>query len=202
MVEFAYSRISQHMSILPILSASIMYGFIFFNFFIVSAYLALDGYRNSYIRLISISGIFLVIGSLLFLTSSILEIISYSNSQEVWQKYILTNRLFGPYWLTYWSTILFKGLIPQVLWIKNLRRKIWVSLALVPFLLVDIYAQLLFPNHEDSAASFWRIASSFDFPILLIQVSGYGLILALAFILTTRMDANGLGMGRRTKKTN
>ena len=37
------------------------------------------------------------------------------------ERFMLWNRMTGPYWWAYWMLILCNGIIPQVLWIKKLR---------------------------------------------------------------------------------
>jgi molybdopterin-containing oxidoreductase family membrane subunit len=37
------------------------------------------------------------------------------------ERFMIYNRMFGPYWWTYWLLILCNGLIPQLLWMKYFR---------------------------------------------------------------------------------
>jgi Ni/Fe-hydrogenase subunit HybB-like protein len=43
----------------------------------------------------------------------------YSASE--YEGYMKFNRMYGPYWWSYWSLILCNGVVPQLLWIKKVR---------------------------------------------------------------------------------
>jgi len=46
-------------------------------------------------------------------------------SANTYEKYMtFQNRMFGPYWWSYWSLILCNGFIPQLMWFKKLRTNI------------------------------------------------------------------------------
>src|SRR4029079_19106658 len=47
-------------------------------------------------------------------------------SAEIFERYMMMNRMFGPYGWMYWLLILFNILIPQVLWIRRLQTQPWV----------------------------------------------------------------------------
>jgi hypothetical protein len=42
-------------------------------------------------------------------------------SANKYEKFMIYNRMFGPYWFLYWMLILFNVLIPQLLWSKRFR---------------------------------------------------------------------------------
>lgn len=42
-------------------------------------------------------------------------------SGNLYEQYMMWNRMFGPYWYMYWALILFNILIPQALWFGNVR---------------------------------------------------------------------------------
>ncbi len=43
-------------------------------------------------------------------------------SGSYWERYIFLNRAFGPYWWSYWAMVTCNLFIPQVFWVKKLRR--------------------------------------------------------------------------------
>jgi Ni/Fe-hydrogenase subunit HybB-like protein len=44
-------------------------------------------------------------------------------SGNIYEQYLLWNRVFGPYWFMYWALLLFNILVPQVLWFRSLRAR-------------------------------------------------------------------------------
>src|SRR6266581_4780498 len=42
-------------------------------------------------------------------------------SGDIFEKYMMMNRMFGPYWYMYWALILFNILVPQALWFGTVR---------------------------------------------------------------------------------
>jgi Ni/Fe-hydrogenase subunit HybB-like protein len=42
-------------------------------------------------------------------------------SGNIYEQYMMWNRLFGPYWYMYWALILFNILVPQALWFRVVR---------------------------------------------------------------------------------
>jgi molybdopterin-containing oxidoreductase family membrane subunit len=42
-------------------------------------------------------------------------------SGNLYEQYMMWNRMFGPYWYMYWALILFNILIPQTLWFREIR---------------------------------------------------------------------------------
>ncbi len=44
-------------------------------------------------------------------------------SGNIYEQYLLWNRIFGPYWFMYWALLLFNVLLPQVLWFRTVRAR-------------------------------------------------------------------------------
>ena len=42
-------------------------------------------------------------------------------SGNIYEQYMMWNRMFGPYWYMYWALILFNILVPQALWFPRVR---------------------------------------------------------------------------------
>src|SRR5438309_11066625 len=42
-------------------------------------------------------------------------------SGNVFERYMMMNRAFGPYWKMYWMLILCNGVAPQMMWFKRFR---------------------------------------------------------------------------------
>ena len=99
-------------------------------------------HRDSIDKFVLISNSFLILLSLTFLSLFIITVLSYPALNKSEQS-AMTNRMLGPFWFAFFGPVIFKGLIPQILWIKKCRKSIWCSLVLIPFLLIDIYLPTL-----------------------------------------------------------
>jgi len=44
-------------------------------------------------------------------------------SGNIYEQYLMWNRIFGPYWFMYWALLLFNILLPQVLWFRTVRAR-------------------------------------------------------------------------------
>jgi hypothetical protein len=47
-------------------------------------------------------------------------------SGNLYEQYLMWNRMFGPYWIMYWALLLFNILVPQVLWVRAIRTNVVV----------------------------------------------------------------------------
>ena len=45
-------------------------------------------------------------------------------SGNIYEQYLMWNRMFGPYWYMYWALLLFNMLVPQVLWFRAVRTNV------------------------------------------------------------------------------
>ena len=45
-------------------------------------------------------------------------------SGNIYEQYLMLNRMFGPYWYMYWALLLFNILVPQVLWFRAVRTNV------------------------------------------------------------------------------
>ena len=51
-------------------------------------------------------------------------------SGNVFERFMMYNRIFGPYWMAYWGLILCNILVPQIMWIKKCRTSVfWLFFA-------------------------------------------------------------------------
>ena len=62
-----------------------------------------------------------------------------ANTYEKWMTF--QNRMFGPYWWSYWSLILCNGLIPQLLWSKKIRTNIWALFIISIFVSIGMWLE-------------------------------------------------------------
>jgi hypothetical protein len=172
------------MEILSTISGFIFSGFLLTTIFLFPAYWIFSTHRPIFRKLIILSYIYLIIGSFIFLVFSIRQILSYSGGNDEWEKYAFTNKLWGSYCFAYWGTTLFKGFLPQILWIKKIRKSVWTSIILVPFLLIDFYMPLLFSTERTYLPS--SKTMYFDFLELFFYFMIFVFLLTITFILTRK----------------
>jgi molybdopterin-containing oxidoreductase family membrane subunit len=81
----------------------------------------------------------------------------YSANQ--YEKYMIHNRMFGPYAWSYWALIFCNGIIPQTLWIKSLRTNtIWLfimSLIVSVGMWLERFVIIVTSLHRDFLPSSW-----------------------------------------------
>jgi hypothetical protein len=124
------------MDILIIISDFLISGFIFTIGLLFIGYLFMTAHRPTFLKLISISDKFLLVGSIIYI------IIQVGNHLFYALDPMYKQALFGLYWFALWGPIFFKGLLPQILWIKKLRTP-WISIMLLPFLFAESFVPLL-----------------------------------------------------------
>lgn len=51
-------------------------------------------------------------------------------SGNIYERFMMHNRIFGPYWMAYWALILCNIIVPQLMWIKRCRTSVfWLFFA-------------------------------------------------------------------------
>jgi Ni/Fe-hydrogenase subunit HybB-like protein len=89
----------------------------------------------------------------------------YSASE--YEGYMKFNRMFGPYWWSYWALILCNGVIPQLLWIKKVRTS--PAMLFVLSIVVNIgmwlerFVIVITSLHRDFLPSSWGMYSPTKF---------------------------------------
>jgi Ni/Fe-hydrogenase subunit HybB-like protein len=80
-------------------------------------------------------------------------------SGNVFERYMWTNRAFGPYWKMYWCLILCNGLAPQLIWIKRVRSSAVGLFITAMFVNVGMWLErfVIIPTslHRDFLPSSW-----------------------------------------------
>ncbi len=74
--------------------------------------------------IVRIAGLWIVFSWVVYIYSALTA--DYSNRIE---SHIL-NRMFGPYWFTFWSRPVIYLFCTQLLWIKRIRKSIWIKLVI------------------------------------------------------------------------
>jgi hypothetical protein len=177
---------------------------IFFDFvingFLVTTCLLLIGnfifkqHRASIKELNNLSGIFLLLSSLSLLISFAIGLIQLLNVPKAEQQevYMISyNSFFGIHWWGYWMVVFCKMILPQLLWIKKVRRNIWISLAFIPFLFIDTFMVYwirmiadIGQNYVPSTLNFYLYGPAFAWSLLF--AIPYMAIVVLAFVLINK----------------
>ena len=106
-------------------------------------------------------------------------------SGDIFEKYMMMNRMFGPYGWLYWVLILFNILIPQALWVRSLQTNAWVlffiAIAVNIGMWLERYVIVVVSLHRDFMPSAWGMYSGtlFDYGVF---VGTIGLFVALLFL--------------------
>lgn len=131
----------------------------------------------------------LLIGALLFLLAAVGDIAVSVASGDEYEQYAMLNRITGPYWFAYAEAILCKGLLPQLLWLKRMRRSLVGTALLLPFLLVDRWLQIPYwmISHRDYLPSSWAILSP-NLYVLAAASLAYLLLYVSLFVVARKLN--------------
>ena len=106
-------------------------------------------------------------------------------SGDIFEKYMMMNRMFGPYGWMYWLLILFNILIPQALWLRSLHTNVIVlfliAISVNICMWLERYVIIVVSLHRDFMPSAWGRYSGtiFDYGVF---VGTIGLFIALLFL--------------------
>ena len=80
-------------------------------------------------------------------------------SGDTYEKYVITNRLFGPYWFIYWSVLLSNVAIPQLLWLRKIRANVTALFLISLVIQYGMWAErvmiVITSLHRDFLPSAW-----------------------------------------------
>jgi Ni/Fe-hydrogenase subunit HybB-like protein len=106
-------------------------------------------------------------------------------SGNIYEQYMMWNRMFGPYWYMYWALILFNILVPQLLWFRAVRTNV-VALFVIAICVnigmwLERYVIVVVSLSRDFLPSSWGMYSAtvWDYAIF---VGSIGLFVCLLFI--------------------
>ena len=106
-------------------------------------------------------------------------------SGDIFEKYMMMNRMFGPYGWMYWLLILFNILIPQALWFRRLHTNVFVLFVIAVSVNIGMwlerYVIVVASLHRDFMPSAWGMYSGtiVDYAVL---AGSIGLFVCLLFI--------------------
>jgi Ni/Fe-hydrogenase subunit HybB-like protein len=106
-------------------------------------------------------------------------------SGDIFERYMMMNRAFGPYGWMYWLLIVFNILIPQALWLRPLHTNVPVLFAIAVSVNIGMwlerYVIVVVSLHRDFMPSIWGMYSGtiVDYAVL---AGSIGLFVCLLFI--------------------
>jgi molybdopterin-containing oxidoreductase family membrane subunit len=150
----------------PVSTGSIL-SFVLLEGYMLSAALLLGGFallraqRPLIKQLLTGANALVLLGASLLLVVMVQSQCQLLNSKNEADYFALSNRMFGPYWFVYWSSLLWKGLLPQVFWQAKLRRSLTVTAVVAAALLVDFFVPILPVFYRDYLPSSWAIQPNY-----------------------------------------
>ncbi len=82
-------------------------------------------------------------------------------SGNIYEQYAFWNRAFGPYWWAYWSMMACNVLIPQLLWIRSIRRNPVITFIISIFVNIGMWFErfviVVTSLHRDFLPSSWAM---------------------------------------------
>jgi molybdopterin-containing oxidoreductase family membrane subunit len=106
-------------------------------------------------------------------------------SGDIYEQYMMMNRMFGPYGWMYWLLILFNILIPQLLWVRRLHANVpvlfLIAISVNVGMWLERYVIVVTSLHRDFMPSAWGMYSGtiVDYGVL---AGSIGLFVCLLFL--------------------
>ncbi|MDF1564065.1 MAG: polysulfide reductase NrfD [Deltaproteobacteria bacterium] len=101
------------------------------------------------------------------------------------ERYVFLNRALGPYAWAYWTMVICNVVVPQFLWIKKVRRNVWLMYPIVLLVNVGMWFErfviVITSLHRDYLPSSWGMFK----PTLVdagLMVGSFGIFLTLMLI--------------------
>lgn len=104
-----------------------------------------------------------------------------------YEKFMMYNRMTGPYGLFYWALIFCNGVVPQILWNKKVRQNVWVLWVISIIVNIGMWLErfVIIPTslHRDFVPSSWGMywPTFWDWSMF-IGTMGFFLFLMILFV--------------------
>ena len=171
------------MNILAALAEFLLTGAILPLLLLAIGWLASKSFRPVLRQLLAVVYILLLIGAVLFSLTALHQSIAELRNGDEYTHYVVLNRLTGPYWFAYWGAVLCKGVLPQTLWLKNVRRSAGAAVSLVPFLSVEYWLPFLYASlHSDYLPSS-RLMMQPDYRGFVLLEFAYLIVVLLGWLI-------------------
>jgi len=130
-------------------------------------------------------GIIMLVTGMIVAYGYLMETFMAWYSGDIFEKYMMMNRMFGPYGWMYWLLILFNILIPQALWFRSLQANVLalflIAISVNVGMWLERYVIVVVSLHRDYMPSAWGMYSGtiVDYAVL---AGSIGLFVCLLFI--------------------
>ncbi|PWK76590.1 hypothetical protein LX99_03457 [Mucilaginibacter oryzae] len=124
----------------------------------------------------------LMFGSLLFTVSLLSELFMAYYTQNEYAQFSFSNRLAGPFWFDIWLIgVLSFMILPQILWIKRLRKSFTASI-----IIVGIWLALYFVKQALIAFQAWHTEFKSSYSEYIIRAIIYSVLLLTSYFIVQR----------------
>ncbi len=130
-------------------------------------------------------GIVMLATGLIVAYGYLMETFTAWYSGDIFEQYMMLNRMFGPYGWMYWLLVLFNILIPQALWIPKITTNVpalfLIAISVNIGMWLERYVIVVVSLHRDFLPSVWGMYSGtiVDYAVL---AGSIGLFLCLMFL--------------------
>lgn len=101
----------------------------------------------------------MLVAGLIVFYGYLMELFFAWYSGNAYERFMMQNRLTGPYWPAYWALILCNVLIPQLLWLKRVRTNLVVLFIVAIFVNIGMwlerYVIVIVSLHRDFLPTSW-----------------------------------------------
>jgi molybdopterin-containing oxidoreductase family membrane subunit len=161
-LQQAQKRCCQPVSIISTLPFVLLEGYSLTVVLLLSGLRLSPTRREVLMQLLVNSNVLLLVGATLLLMLTVREQAQLLTLKDEADYFMLINRMTGPYWFFYWSSLLWKGLLPQVFWWAKLRRSLVTTAVVAAFLLLSFFSPLLLTSHRDYLPSSWTMQPNYS----------------------------------------
>jgi len=161
-------------------------GFICTTFLLIVAYMVWSPLHTGVRTLLVISNTCLLSIAVLFLICTLLDIdLQLKEIGNDYESYAYLNRLSGPRSYIFWIPVLFRGILPQILWLKKWRRKVRVPFVFMLLMLIAYYLPIYSAeNNEYLPSSYtWQ----FNFTAILFSMVLYAGLMGLLYLIQVKL---------------
>jgi molybdopterin-containing oxidoreductase family membrane subunit len=137
----------------------------------------------------NISKVMLATGLMVFYGYGMEVFFAWYSANE-YEGFMKFNRMFGPYWWSYWALILCNGIIPQILWFKKVRTSpiilFFLSIIINIGMWLERFVIIVTSLHRDFLPSSWGMYAPTKFDIAMylgtIGLFLFLMVLAIKFL--------------------
>ena len=107
-----------------------------------------SSYKQSFQDLIIFSNIFILVASIIFIINTATLYFNSYDSPEAWEKSLYFKRTNSFYFIGIAVSLIIKGLLPQLFWMKKVRNNEYFSIFIVVTLIFNFFIPTLISSNE------------------------------------------------------